>query len=47
MLSGLHLAGVGADRQCDLLILQDKMDGFVPTHFFGWWLKVWSRYGII
>lgn len=17
----------------------DKMDGFVPTHFFGWWLK--------
>jgi phosphatidylserine synthase 2 len=18
----------------------DKMDGFVPTHFFGWWLKV-------
>lgn len=19
--------------------LKDKMDGFVPTHFFGWWLK--------
>ncbi|KAK7099328.1 hypothetical protein V1264_003479 [Littorina saxatilis] len=19
--------------------LQDKLDGFVPTHFFGWWLK--------
>lgn len=22
------------------LLLQDKMDGFVSTHFFGWWLKV-------
>jgi len=20
--------------------VQDKMDGFVATHFFGWWLKV-------
>ena len=20
--------------------LQDKMDGFVAVHFFGWWLKV-------
>lgn len=20
--------------------LQDKLDGFVPTHFFGWWFKV-------
>ena len=21
----------------------DKMDGFVTTHFFGWWLKVRSH----
>ncbi|KAJ8299437.1 hypothetical protein KUTeg_023497 [Tegillarca granosa] len=21
------------------VLFQDKMDGFVPTHFFGWWLK--------
>lgn len=21
-------------------LLQDKFDGFVPTHFFGWWFKV-------
>lgn len=23
-----------------LLGLQDKLDGFVPAHFFGWYLKV-------
>ena len=24
----------------ECVCVQDKMDGFVATHFFGWWLKV-------
>lgn len=30
-------------KDCDLhslLGFQDKLDGFVPAHFFGWYLKV-------
>ena len=25
---------------------KDKLDGFVPTHFFGWWLKVSNYYSL-
>lgn len=27
-------------NQYNLLELQDKLDGFVPAHFLGWYLKV-------
>ena len=26
---------------------KDKLDGFVPTHFFGWWLKVSNYFTVI
>ena len=34
-----HRTG-GLMKMCVCLLLQDKMDGFVPAHFLGWYIKV-------
>lgn len=39
----LRFSWRGKKKGCDLhslLGFQDKLDGFVPAHFFGWYLKV-------